>query len=164
MSNDNNRDVSSATEDRDFVSIDFDRFIRAIQHRYMFKANEIEIRTEPTTKEPHACMPFMAYVRIPDAYVNTFGSKCIALNMIDFIQMFEGIPLIRLSSQYFYKYEDKIVETWSSTIHVNFSEDKTKVTFPCYVERMLSDISQSYYMLIEYRRYKASQRDKEEKN
>ena len=115
-------------------------FIRAVDKHYFYRAYSLRVITEPSGIEPHTVIPYKATVKTccSDAFT-LYGNERNEpyLDMEDFVHMFQGIPLIHITSNDFENDEDtKQVETWSSSIdidiieYIRYSEHPELLTHP----------------------------------
>ena len=100
-----------------------DEFIRAVQKHYFYRVYSLRIRTEPSGIEQHTVIPYKVTVETLSSDVFTMFGNEPSLDMEDFVHMFQGIPLITITSDDFINDEETgQVETWSSYINIYIIE------------------------------------------
>ena len=106
-----------------YTHMTLDEFVKAVQKHYFYRVYSLRIRTEASGFEPHTVIPYKVIVQLigSDAFI-TFGDEPY-LDMEHFVHMFQGIPLITVSSDDFINDKDILqVETWSSYINIYIIE------------------------------------------
>ena len=106
-----------------YTHMTLDEFVKAVQKHYFYRVYSLRIRTEASGIEPHTVIPYKVTVKTLSSDVFTMFGNEPYLDMEDFVHMFQGIPLITVSSDDFINDKDTLqVETWSSYINIYIIE------------------------------------------
>ena len=151
--------VQSTSTTDIYTHMTLDEFIRAVQQHYFYRVYSLRIRTEASGTEPHTVIPYKVTVKTLGSDVFVMYGNEPYLDMKEFVHMFQGIPLITVSSDDFENDETTTqVETCASIIDINVCEFlfnpnrsyKVKASLMPYNDAMLSVIQKGNAMIPPY--------------
>ena len=103
-----------------YTRMTLDEFVKDVQKHYFYRVYSLIIRTEPSGMEPHTVIPYKVTVKTLGSDVFVMYGNEPYLDMKEFVHMFQGIPLITVSSDDFENDETtKQVETCASYINID---------------------------------------------
>ena len=129
--------VQSTSTSDIYTYITLGDFIRAVDKHYSYKVYSLQVTTKPSETYPHAVIPYKVTVKTFSRDLCTRFDEQRYLDMEHLMHMFQGIPLIHISSNDFENDEDtKQVETSVSFIdidiieYIRYSEHPELLTHP----------------------------------
>ena len=84
-----------------YVQLTLNKFIDGIQRHYLYRVETVCIHTIPSDIEPNMVIPMNVSIHYVIDECTCSGDRHPSLIMFDFIQIFDGVPLITLSSEDF---------------------------------------------------------------